>query len=471
MTITTATLRWTFSVPTALGATHSTYEVTDGALRFESDDLFGGSEDVRRDSIHSGGTAAMAGMGGRGGPDLPNWVPSQLEWLLLSRTEGGGKAFMRVLQGADREAIVAAVQGRLGSRWIGARLPLKDAQRQLGITSGTWSTLKVVGIALAVMALLAGLIIVLGLLFHPVFTVPAGFALGAWLCRRGLTGLRDGIAVANTPTAKVSSAALGLVELEGRAVTDAPVLAGITGRPSVWWDVSIYLWYEDGHNNGQWRQVAARYGGTIGVVELEDDSGRIPVWLSGATVLLDSRSWESRKDTLPAPGAALLDELGFPWTGNRNIRVTETCLEASQTLYVLGTLDERRNLPEPSDANALERALLSLRTGQWRRALVGAVPEPARVIVAVLIGFLDIFTQIGHGGERGQRADLALPPSIAPSALLVWKGRSGRPFLVSNRAERDALAALRKRSLLLFGIGAAVLCYTLYQLIDLPAGK
>lgn len=473
MTSTTQPLRWTFKVPTALGITHSTYEFTDGALRFESDDPMAGSEDLRWDTIQGGATAAMAGMGGRGGPDLPNWVPAQLEWLVLSRTAGDGKAFMRVLpQGDERTAIVEAVQARLGARWIGERLPVKDAQQRLGITSGTWSTLKVWGLVVAVLASLVLLIMLIGVLLHPVFFVPASTALGIWLCRRGLGGLRDGLAVANTPTAKVSSAALGLVELEGRAITPAPVLAGITGRPSVWWDVAVHVWSADGDGNGSWNQVAARHGGVVGVVEVEDATGTIPVWLPGAVMLLQGRSWESGKDTLPAPGAALLDELGFPWNDGRQIRVSESCLEANQTLYVLGTLDERRNLPTASEATRMERGLLLVKTGQWRRALVGAVPEPARIVVAVLIGYLDILTQIGKGGERsGGEHDLALPPAIAPAALLVWRGRQGRPFLVSNQPERDALAALRRRSWLLFGVGAAVLCFTLYQLVELFSGK
>ena len=463
---------WNFEFPTQLGITHSRYEVTDGALRFQSDDAFGGSEDVRWDSVQGGGTAAMAGMGGRGGPDLPNWVPAQLEWLILSRTEGGGKPFMRVLpQGADREAIVAAVQQRLGSRWIGARLQLKEARQQLGITSGTWSTLKVAGIVVAVMGLLAVLIVLFALLLHPVITVPAGFALGIWMCRKALLGLRDGIAVANTPTARASSAALGLVELEGRAVTDAPVLAGITGRSCVWWDIAVHVWYDEGSGDGEWRQVAARHGGTIGVVELEDDSGKVPVWLAGAIMLLDSRVWDSRKDPLPEPGTALLDEIGFSWGSNRHIRVTETCVAANQTLYVLGTLDERRNVREPSEASAIERGLLMWRTGQWRRALVSAVPGPARIVVAVLIGDLDMVSKIGTGGERPWRPELAVPPAMAPTSLLVWQGRDGRPFVVSNQPESAALAALRKRSLWTFGFGTVVLCFTLYQLVELLWGK
>jgi hypothetical protein len=98
--------------------------------------------------------------------------------------------------------------------------------------------------------------------------------------------------------------------------------------------------------------------------------------------------------------------------------------------------------------------------------VVGAAPAPLRVIVAVLIGFLDIFTQVGRGGERAMRDVVAAPPALAPSALVVWKGRSGRPFLVSNRTEDAALAALRTRSLWTFGAGAAVLCYVLYHIVD-----
>lgn len=464
---------WTFKVPTALGITHSTYELADDALRFTSDDVMGGSATLPWSSIRQGCTAAMAGMGGRGAPELPGWVPTQLEWLLLSRTDGTGKAFMRALpQGGDRDAIVAALQARLGPRWVGARLQVKDAQDQLGITNGSWGTLKVVGIVIAVLALLALLIVLFALLLHPLILIPASVAFGAWLCRRGLAGLRDGLAVANTPTSKAGSAALGLVELEGRAVTSEASAAAVTGRSCVWWDVAIYLWYDDSDRNGEWKQVASRHGGSIDLVELEDDSGRLPVWLPGATLLLDTRTWESGKDDLPEAGAALLDELGFAWADPRRKRVTEECMEANQTLYVLGTLDQRRHLRDASEAGPLERALQMLRSGEWRRALVGAVPEVLRIVVAVLIGYVDMMTRLGFGQERGPRDLVAAPPAeLAPDALVVWKGRNGRPFLVSNQPEQAALAVLRRRSLWTFGFGAAALCFALYQFIELFSGR
>ena len=89
------------------------------------------------------------------------------------------------------------------------------------------------------LVLLALLLILLVVLLSPIFLFPAGFALGAWLFRSGLIGFRDAIAAANTPTARVGSAALGLVEIEGLATTPHPSPAAVTGRPSVWWDVAV----------------------------------------------------------------------------------------------------------------------------------------------------------------------------------------------------------------------------------------
>jgi hypothetical protein len=428
--------RWTFMVPTARGVTRSTYELAEDGLRFITDDPMSASELLPWASIKQGCTAAMPGMGERGVPDLPNWIPSQLEWLLLSRSGVGRMAFMRVLpQGSDRDAIVAAMKLRLDAGWIGERLPIKDAEQKLGISEGSWSTLKVVGIVLAMMAMLLLLNIVFALLPRALIMAPFGFVLGGWLCRRGLAGLRDGLAVANTPTAKAGSAALGLVELQGRAVTTEASAAGVTGRPSIWWDVTVYLWYAAG-KNGRWREVAGRHGGRIDLVEFEDDTGRLPIWLQGAILKLDDSSWESGKDTLPAAGIALLDELGFPWNGSRRIRVTEVCLAMNDTLYVLGTLDEWRNLPQPSEAGLIERGLQEISSGRVRRMLVRAAP-----------------------------------PALAPTALVVWKGRNGRPFLFANRPEKVALESLRTRSLWIFGFGGAVLAFTLYQLVQLYVGK
>lgn len=471
----TGTERWTFKVPTPLGIAQTTYELADDGLHFTSDDPLHGSEVLPWASIRQGCTAAMPGMGGRGAPDLPNWVPAQMEWLMLARAGGDGQAFMRTLpQGGDREAVVAALQARLGACWVGTRLPLGEAQAKLGISEGASGGLKAFGLIAAVFACLIALVLLLGVLLHPLIFTPIGFVVGGWICRDGLAGLRDAISLANTPTSKTRSAAVGLVELEGRAITDHPSPAGITGRPSVWWDVSVYLWYVDSDRNEAWQQVAARYGGNKDVVHLEDDSGRLPIWLEDATLLLNASAWDSEKDQLPAQGLALLDEMGFPWAGNKRIRVVEQCLEANGSLYVLGTLDERRHVRAFSQMQGLDRWRYLLRSGEWRRALVTAVPvvpAAARMVAAVLIAYIDMMTSIGRGGKRpSQGAAQGEPPAMDAAALVVWKGLSGRPFVVSNLPETAALTGLRRRSLVTVVFGGAILCFTLYQLIEYFGG-
>jgi hypothetical protein len=255
-----------------------------------------------------------------------------------------------------------------------------------------------------------------------------------------------------------------LVQLEGRAVMPTPLRAAVTGRPCVWWDASVDLWHVDGDKNGTWRQAASRHAGNIDVVEIADKTGRLPVWLKGCELLLANERWESQMDTLPPEGVEWLDGLGFPWRGGQRIRVSEQCLQTDAALFVWGTLDHRRNIPEPAPAAGLERLKELLRTGEWRRALVSAVPAPGRVVAAVFIGFLDMFTQIGHGAERVPSADESTPPHIAPDALLVWKGRGGRPFLVSDRPKPEALASLRQRSWIFGAAGAAIMGCALYLL-------
>jgi hypothetical protein len=459
--------RWSFVVPTALGRTQSSYEFAEAALCFQSDDVFGGSATLPWDSIGRGATAAMPGLGGPGGPDFPDWVPDKVEWLLLARTAGQGEPFMRMLpQGADRDAIVAALQARLGDRWLGVRLPLKDAQARLGMVAPEWGTLKVAGIVVGVLALLALLIMLMGVLLHPIVSVPAGIALSVWLIRKGLAGLRNVDAAQTGQSAPVSAAPLGRVALEGRAVAPSTTPSGITGRPCVWWDVTLHAASVDSGQQIEWQQLASRCAGTIGVVELDDGNARIPVWLHGADLILQTRSWDSGSDPLPEHGQAFLQSLGFSWGSHRRLRVSETGLQADAPLYVIGTLEERRHVAVPHAPQGLARIPDLIRSGKWRRELVAAVPAPARIVVAVLIGYVDMLVSLGHGQDRVRPDAAATIPDLAPTDRLVWQGSAGEPFIVSDRPRQDALNGWRTRSRWLVGLGTGVLAFTAYALVD-----
>jgi hypothetical protein len=465
------TQRWTFSQPSPLGDISASVELTSQGLTFHCDAaLDTGSHSVRWDAIAQAATAVADMPGGKSGPDMPRWMPGRLEWLLIACTDGAGAALMRPLpDGEARDGLVAELRRRLGPRWVGEGLPLQAARRRLGLSS-RGQTLKVALLVLSVLAILFGLLVLLAVLASPVFVLPAASVLGGWCFRRGLAGLRDALQITNMPTARVTSAAMGLVELQGQAITNAPCAAGASGRASVWWEVAVDAWESDAKGrDGGWRQLVARHGGRTDALVLQDATGRLPIWLRDADLLMREHSWESGKDELPAAGRELLRAAGLAWDGARRLRVRDRRMEAGGPLYVLGTLDEARHL---GFAGHGQRGLAgvgrALRTGAWRSALVRRLPGFVRPPVIVTLAYLDMLCSLGRGGERARAPQDSAPPSgLGPAAVLVWKGRAGRPFIVSDQRETGALAQLRRRSLWLLAVGAGVMCWCLHELIQL----
>ena len=457
--------RWTFVIPNPAGDVHATYHLTPDAMAFESDALWnGGRFTVPWGAIREAGTTTVGMPVGRGAPDLGRYVPAKLEWLIASRADAPGAPFMGHLPPPpDRDRLIAAVREQLGARWVG-EIPFGEAQTRFGMPTGG-EGLKAAGLVVGVLALLVLLLFVLVFFLQPVFVIPAGFIAGGWLFRSGLSGYRDAIAIANTPTSRVASAAIGLVELEGLAKTAQPSPAAVSGRPSVFWDVAVEVRSQHPDNSG-WQQLAARHGGTIDTLYLEDQTGRVLVWLRDADLLLTEESWEVGHAQLPARGVALLDDLGFPWQSGQQLRVRESRLDVDAPVYVLGTLDERRTVPAPGELGLVAKIVSQVRTGQWRSSLVRMLPSPLDKLVAILFGYLSILFGVGRGGERPKDTREPVPPDLPPEAVLVWKGEGGRPFIVSNRGETTAVSQLRTRSMYRAGIGIAIVCYFLYELLQ-----
>lgn len=466
-------VRCTFDHATPMGDVRSTFWVDDQSLRFESDDVFDpGAQTVPWSVVKEAATASMTGIKGEGMPDMARWVPGQIEWLMLVRSDGQPD-FMRRIPGepADRDALVKAVSERVGSRWTGERIPIAQARERLGAASRRqWSTPKTALLVISVLTLLFLLLLVLALLMHPVVLVPLLLAVAFWMVSRGVDNLSAANAVSGTrATSPADGSRLGFGAFQGTAVADEVSPSAITGGPCVWWDVSIqvYCEHEDSSDTTSgWNQVVARHGGTIGIIELESGGQRTPVWLKDADILLKHRVWESPADELPAPGMALLQEIGFRWGPGHRVRVVETGVELGAPLYVLGTLGRRSDIGTGASDGVVARTIRMTRTGEWRRALVRAMPRPLRMSVAALIGLLDIILGVGRGGERVQRAETAAPPATSPSSRVLWKGRSARPFVVSDREQPDTSASLRRQSWIHFGLGAVAAFFAISELFD-----
>jgi hypothetical protein len=326
-------------------------------------------------------------------------------------------------------------------------------------TTHSGNGLKLAFVIGTAFVLIIGFVILLG-----VVLLPALIALGFWCFYKGIVGLRDALAIANTPTAKVSSAAMGLVELEGRAVTQRPTPAVITGTPCVWWDVQVEVWQKRSsgrHKGGHWVQVLSRGAGHVDTLWLEDSTGRMPVWLHRADLLLSEDVWEKGKNELPPGGIQLLAGTPFDWNSTKRVRVREQRMEANGQVYVLGTLDEAHRLKSMGDERTFERWTHWLRSGEWRKWLVESLPQLLRGPMLVAIGYMELLSATGSGKQPVQAAS---PPNLEPTAVVVWKGRAGRPLIVSNQREQAATSQLRKRSLWYIAGGIAMLCWILYEL-------
>lgn len=242
--------------------------------------------------------------------------------------------------------------------------------------------------------------------------------------------------------------------------------AAVSGCPSVWWDVDVDAWHRDRRGKSRWYQVLAEHGGN-GQLALEDDTGRVAVWLRGAELLLETHTWESGKDVLPAYGIGLLHRAGLVWDGGRRLRVRERRMEAGGPLYVLGTLDEARRLARAGELRGLARLVHAIRSGSWRDAVVGAAPGPMRGPLLVALSYFGMFLSLNAHGHREQRLQDVPLPALPADAVLVWKGRQGRGFIVANQRESAAITALRKRALGTGAAGVIVLCFALYQVLQL----
>jgi hypothetical protein len=248
---------------------------------------------------------------------------------------------------------------------------------------------------------------------------------GVFIFHMGFVEYRNMLSVRNLPTAKASSAAVGLVELAGRARGGTPTPAPVSGTLSASWTVAIERDYSG--KNGGWRGVAERRS-PFTTLEVEDETGRMLIWPRSAELVLDSSTWVSVDGPPPDGGARLLAEAGIEWPAGRHsqaMRLVETRIEEGGPLYVLGTVCERAQIParflRPAQADA----------------------APASVPAATPAA------QDSRAARWAQRAGLPLdpnryPPDVDPTRLLMWKGDQKRPFVIAS-SEQKALKSLSSK--------------------------
>ena len=177
----------------------------------------------------------------------------------------------------------------------------------------------------------------------PQGVIPGFLALAALLAAgtlyavyRLFMSLRRDRFAADTPLARIRSAAQGYVHLEGEAgpPPEGPMTAPLSGLPCVWWDYRIeHRQRVGGGNRSEWHVMDR--AASVAPFSLRDRDGECLVGPVGADVTPTSH--ETWYGDTPRP-ACLPGLEGRAWSPDRDYRYTERVIGPGAHLTVLGEL-------------------------------------------------------------------------------------------------------------------------------------
>lgn len=174
---------------------------------------------------------------------------------------------------------------------------------------------------------------------------------GPFLFFKGFQVWRTQRLIADTPTARIRSMAMGLVEVKGTVIPRSGVIAPFTGRPCAFWEVDVATQARNSYTIIHRNQSGQPF-------YLRDETGLALVYPKGAEAKINfGREEVCRGFMLPECYAEYLKEYGtLATTMSRmsTLRFRERILEEGQEVFVLGTATPRARAHVVSDGEALD---------------------------------------------------------------------------------------------------------------------
>ena len=338
-----------------------------------------------------------------------------------------------------------------------------------------------------------------------------GAVAGTCLFYRGFRLLQRKRLILNTPTSKVRSAALGLVEISGLATGPYSLVAPITGRVSYYYRTMVWEWHNQGKNS-KWVKKADE---SLHVpFYLDDNTGRVLVNPQGADLDIHcdfkeefSHSLFSSSLEIPANITNFLLNHGIGT--DQKIKVEEYCIKPKNALFVLGTLAQNpglnvcgtpvrtihsapfgqagrggfsltgimnllpsasvsiefQRLTPVSDSGKPAPVLDQAQQGKITAALIKAgITNPAAWAAAGVSPVAPASAQ--PQGQSGAAAAAAPAPEqfdLHPAAVLM-KGANNPAFFISWRSQREFVKSLGWKSALMIWGGPALTLVCTYFL-------
>ena len=168
-----------------------------------------------------------------------------------------------------------------------------------------------------------------------------GASVGVYLFFRGFRMLQLKRLIQNTPSSKVRSASMGLVELNGMPVGPNTIPAGITGDPCFYYRAEAWERVQSGRSS-EWKRVADE--SLFVPFFLQDDTGRMLINAQGAAMDLHCNFKDEFGGLFfgnsDVPLGSVDDFLLRYGLSGKHVRLEEYCIKPDYPLFVLGTLGE-----------------------------------------------------------------------------------------------------------------------------------
>ena len=247
--------------------------------------------------------------------------------------------------------------------------------------------------------------------------------------------------VADTPEARIRSAAQGYVKVRGRTqpAGPAPTVAPLSTRPCVWWSYEIAHEERDSKGNRRWQTTDSRNSVEPFALVDEDDASclvgpvKAEITPTVRNVWYGSTAWPMSGPPQSEPGSFLL-RLGS-W------RYTEQLLEVGARVCVMGEL---RSHSEVGDVNAAAAAKIH----EWKQDQQALL---ARFDLDHDGRLNDAEWEAARQAAARESQNQTLQSSIVRESV-ISEPTNGEPFLIAPLSE----AALERREKLFAGLYLAL---------------
>jgi hypothetical protein len=233
--------------------------------------------------------------------------------------------------------------------------------------------------------------------------------------------------IANIPRSTVRSAAIGLVEVTGKAVGPYTVVSPLSKGECLYYRLVIVEDAEKKFSNRMREACAPLY--------IDDGTGLLMIFPAGSELKMSA--------------SHQIGSLGQAMDGYRNGNdpefVQEFSIKPGDQVFVLGTLTENRWTRKPEGHNDISR----IGPGFVSQA-------EADLLRCREFEFLDS-TQ-----PSGEAADSSMVFDLDPPAILM---KGSGPFLISSQSPRDVVARLGWKSLLYIWGGPIATIWGLWELL------